>query len=173
MDGAHPEAGHHIIDPSGPLCYCGARGCWESLASGDALTEYARQIASQDAEFLRELNLSSPEIVTGASVAKAAEKGSPKALEIMQREAKYLALGLLNLISAYVPEVVALSGGVIESYDLLRSEVDATMRKHNLMVPADKVTIVPAKLGYYSGVIGGAYALLLRQRTEVKKQRGK
>jgi len=169
IDGAHPEAGHHIIDPAGPQCYCGAQGCWESLASGDALTDHARKIASQDPEFLQELNLSSPDIVTGAAVANAAEKGSLKALEIMQREAGYLALGLLNLISAYVPEVVVLSGGVIESYELLRSDVEETMRKHNLMVPADKVTIVPAKLGYYSGVIGAAYALLLRQKAEAKE----
>lgn len=168
MDGAHPEAGHHIIDPSGPLCYCGAKGCWESLASGDALTEYSRQIAAEDPQFLRELSLSAPELVTGAAVAKAAERGSAKALAVMQREARYLAVGLLNLISAYVPEMIVLSGGVIENYALLRSEVEETMRKNNLMVPADKVRIIPAKLGYYSGVIGGAYALLLRLQSEEK-----
>lgn len=168
MDGAHPEAGHHIIDPSGPQCYCGAKGCWESLASGDALTEYSRQFARENPEFLQELNLSAPEFVTGAIVAKAAEKGSPKALEIMQREARYLAIGLLNLISAYVPEMIVLSGGVIEAYELLRPEVEETMRKNKLMVPADKVTILPAKLGYYSGVVGGAYALLLRLQSEAK-----
>ena len=165
MDGAHPEAGHHIIDPSGPLCYCGARGCWESLACGEALTEYSRQMAREDPELLRELKLSAPDVVTGAAVAKAAGKGSPKALEIMRREARYLAMGLLNLITVYVPEMVVLSGGVIDAYDLLKPEIEETMRKNNLMVPADKVTILPAKLGYFSGVIGGAYALLLRQRS--------
>ncbi len=38
VDGCHPEIGHHIIDPSGPPCTCGARGCWESLAAGPAMT---------------------------------------------------------------------------------------------------------------------------------------
>jgi len=61
-----------------------------------------------------------------------------------------------------------LSGGVIEAYELLRPEVEETMRKNKLMVPADKVTILPAKLGYYSGVVGGAYALLLRLQSEAK-----
>ena len=35
--GAHPEIGHHVLDASGPACYCGSNGCWESLASGPAL----------------------------------------------------------------------------------------------------------------------------------------
>jgi hypothetical protein len=33
VDGAHPEIGHQVLDASGPQCYCGARGCWEILAS--------------------------------------------------------------------------------------------------------------------------------------------
>lgn len=129
-------------------------------------------MAREDPELLRELKLSAPDVVTGAAVAKAAGKGSPKALEIMRREARYLAMGLLNLITVYVPEMVVLSGGVIDAYDLLKPEIEETMRKNNLMVPADKVTILPAKLGYFSGVIGGAYALLLRQRslTETTKR---
>lgn len=36
-NGSHPELGHHVIDPNGPRCSCGSRGCWESLASGPAL----------------------------------------------------------------------------------------------------------------------------------------
>jgi len=40
VDGAHPEIGHHVIDPSGPLCACGAHGCWESLASGSAMERW-------------------------------------------------------------------------------------------------------------------------------------
>jgi len=35
--GSHPEIGHHVIDPTGPVCYCGAHGCWQSLASGQAM----------------------------------------------------------------------------------------------------------------------------------------
>src|SRR5256885_14095877 len=41
-DMAHPEIGHHVIDPSGPLCSCGFRGCWESLATGPALVQWLK-----------------------------------------------------------------------------------------------------------------------------------
>ena len=41
VDGAHPEIGHHVIDPAGPQCTCGFRGCWESLAAGPAMVGVA------------------------------------------------------------------------------------------------------------------------------------
>jgi glucokinase len=44
-DGFHPELGHHVVEASGGLCSCGARGCWESLASGPALSEWFKQNA--------------------------------------------------------------------------------------------------------------------------------
>ncbi len=43
VDGAHPEIGHQVLDNSGPECYCGARGCWESLASGPAMVSWMRE----------------------------------------------------------------------------------------------------------------------------------
>ncbi len=160
LNGAHPEAGHHIIDPSGPECYCGARGCWEILASGEALTDYARAIAEENPCWLAELNLKEVGSVNGAITAQAARQGNPTARRIMDREAYYFAIGLLNLITAYIPERVVLSGGVIESYDLIEPKVIETMQKHHLMVPASEVQILRAELGYHAGIIGGAYALL-------------
>src|SRR5215470_16785307 len=40
VDGAHPEVGHQVIDPAGPLCSCGFHGCWESLATGPAMAAW-------------------------------------------------------------------------------------------------------------------------------------
>src|SRR5882762_8907415 len=40
VDGAHPEVGHHVIDPAGPECSCGFHGCWESLAAGPAMVAW-------------------------------------------------------------------------------------------------------------------------------------
>ncbi len=52
--GSHPEAGHQTLDPAGPLCYCGARGCWESLASGPAMALWMKSNAG-DRRFPQEL----------------------------------------------------------------------------------------------------------------------
>ena len=43
VDGAHPEIGHQVLDASGPRCYCGARGCWEVLASGPAMVSWMHE----------------------------------------------------------------------------------------------------------------------------------
>ena len=43
VDGSHPEIGHQVIDASGPQCYCGARGCWEALAAGPAMTAWMNE----------------------------------------------------------------------------------------------------------------------------------
>jgi glucokinase len=43
LDGSHPEGGHMLLDPSGPLCYCKMRGCWESLCAGPAIEQRARK----------------------------------------------------------------------------------------------------------------------------------
>src|SRR5271168_3502439 len=48
VDGAHPEVGHHVIDPSGPPCSCGFRGCWESLATGPAMAAWFQSQAPPD-----------------------------------------------------------------------------------------------------------------------------
>jgi len=49
LDGAHPEGGHHLLDPAGPQCYCGGRGCWEVLASGSAIARQARLLVREGA----------------------------------------------------------------------------------------------------------------------------
>jgi len=130
------------------------------LASGEALTDYARAVAKDNPSWVAELNLKEPASVNGAITAQAARQGNVIARQIMEREAYYFSLGLLNLITAYVPERVVLSGGVIESYDLIEPKVIETMQKHHLMVPAPEVQILRAKLGYHAGIIGAAYALL-------------
>ncbi len=48
VEQAHPEIGHHLIDPSGPLCDCGFQGCWESLAAGPAMVAWLKSNAPRE-----------------------------------------------------------------------------------------------------------------------------
>ncbi len=88
VEGAHPEIGHHVIDPSGPLCFCGAHGCWESLASGPALAARAG-------------------LPSALAVCQAAERGEASARQAVAQEARYLGLGFANLITLFTPDVIA------------------------------------------------------------------
>ncbi len=138
-DGSHPEIGHHVIDPSGPECVCGARGCWESLASGPALASRAGMPSAQ-------------------AVCEAARHGDAGALTAVRREGFYLGLGLVNLITLFVPDVIALGGGVMQSLDLFEDQIHAAIRSACKLVPVDKIRLVPAALGKDAVLVGAAQA---------------
>jgi glucokinase len=136
-DGSHPELGHHVIDPSGPQCFCGARGCWESLASGPALAREGKMDSAQE-------------------VCAAAGRGDQTALKAVEREGYYLGLGLANLVTLFVPNIISLGGGVMRSHHLFWDAIQATIRKSCGLVPYEKTILVPATPGLDTGLVGAA-----------------
>jgi glucokinase len=144
LDGSHPEIGHHIIDPSGPVCSgCGARGCWESLASGPAL---ARQAGYPDAR----------------AACLAAEAGVPSAVAALKRTSHYLGLGIANLVTMFVPDFLALGGGVMQSRHLFWNTIENTIQENCRLVPHEKTRLVPARLGLDAGLVGASQAWIQR-----------
>ncbi len=144
--GAHPEIGHHIIDASGPLCYCGANGCWESLASGPAL-ENAMAVLT---------NTQPGQTLTAAQICDLARQGDPLAIQAVQRGAYYLGLGLANLVTMFCPQTIVLGGGMMQSADLLLSPALAVVKHFCTQVPPENTSIVVAGLGTQSGLLGAA-----------------
>lgn len=146
--GAHPEIGHHVIDPNGPECFCGARGCWERFASGTAMAEWAnahpaaKNSAPLDAQTICEL----------------ADQPIPWAQQVVQREGYYLGLGLANLITLFAPEMIALGGGMIKRWDLFSAPALQVIRRNCGLVPHQKTQVVLAALGTDVGLIGAARA---------------
>lgn len=163
VTGAHPEGGHQIIDPSGPICYCGAHGCWESLASGNAIMRAAlKELPDHPESILFEITHGNVEKVNAKLVTDAARNGDQFAGQIIDKAAYYLSLGLINIITLFLPELIILSGGIMKSYDLFSPIIKKAINQHNVMVPSEHVQILPAKLGYYAGIYGAAYAILQR-----------
>ena len=158
LDGSHPEGGHQLLDPNGPECYCGHRGCWESLISGPAIAGHAR--GAKDNERLLAMAGGDPERLDARLVAEAARLGDPTALAIMQKAARDFGLGVINIISLFVPDVLVLSGGVMRSIDLFLPTLEKMLQTPNPMVPFERVHILPAQLGYYAALYGGAYLIL-------------
>jgi len=154
VDGAHPEIGHHVIDPAGPACFCGAHGCWESLASGPGMARWMRD-NDQD-------GLYATELLDARSICAAAERGDPLAQAAVAREAYYLGLGLANLITLFVPDVIALGGGLMRSRHLFWDTILNTIRGMCGLVPYEKVRLVSAVLGPQAGLIGAARVWLHR-----------
>jgi len=163
IDGVHPEAGHMVIDPNGPVCYCGAHGCLESMVSGTAISQIARSRAAGDypqvPQKLIKMAGGHLEDITAEIVAEAALAGDLFGLAIIQEAAYSLGLGLVNLIVTYLPEKILLAGGVMKSYPLFQPALIETIARHNVVVPSRSVKIELAKLGNTAGTIGAAYAL--------------
>ncbi|MDG2306860.1 MAG: ROK family protein [Candidatus Binatia bacterium] len=134
------EWGHHSIDPNGPHCYCGQRGCVEKLLSGPALENSYREAGGD--------SVRAPEIVALASAGDATASATLDA---------YLALfgrAMANLISILDPSVIVLGGGVSNLdalYDRGRDQVAARIFNDELRTPIRKNA-----LGDSAGVIGAA-----------------
>jgi glucokinase len=156
------EFGHMVVDPHGPRCPCGKRGCWERFASGSGLASLGREAAvAGEAPRLVELAGGDPEGVRGEHVTRAAAEGDDPALEVMQQFAWWLALGLANLANALDPRLIVLGGGLIESADVL---LEPTRRAFADLVAAPSarvgLEIVPAALGSRAGAIGAGLRAL-------------
>lgn len=147
LDGCHPEIGHHIIDPAGPRCSCGARGCWESFAAGPAMTAWWKQgsAASDGTASL-----------TAREICARAENLDERARRAVEREGYYLGLGLANLITMFAPEAIVLGGSVMKSAHLFLDRAREVIRQNCRLVPAESVEISLASLGADAGLIGAA-----------------
>lgn len=150
VSAAHPEIGHHVIDPSGPLCFCGAHGCWESLSSGPAMERWAQTQQPHEKP------------LTAREICTLAEQGNQYARAAVQRTAHYFAIGLANLVTLYIPECIALGGGLMQAYPLFKDEVQVAIQNNCGLVPHEKVRVVPAALGAQSGLVGAARVWLHR-----------
>jgi glucokinase len=156
------EPGHMVVDPKGPPCPCGRRGCWERYASGSGLGRLARDAAHAGrAEAVVALAGGDPEDVRGEHVTTAAADGDPDAVAVMREFAWWVALGVANLENLLDPDVVVIGGGLAEAGELLLAptrEAYATLVLGYEHRPP--VRIVGAELGAEAGAIGAGLIVL-------------
>jgi glucokinase len=160
IGGAHPEIGHHCVDASGPLCYCGMRGCWEILASGTGIAAHAR--AEAPADYPGRATLTTEELCLRA------RDGDSFARREIERAAQYLGIGVANLVTLYTPDAVLLAGNVMNSADLFLPTIRETVVESCKLVPADQVTIDLATLGNAAPLIGAAAAWRHRHAQDLR-----
>lgn len=157
FDGTAGELGHQTVDINGPLCGCGNNGCVEVYASGPAIaTEAGRGVrqgwSTKIVELIdHDLNQITPEIV-----AKAAELGDKLAQYVWDRAGMYLGVGIANILTSVGVKKVVLAGGVAKAGNLLIDPIRRVINQRVLLMPVDKVEIVPAQLGNNAGTVGMA-----------------
>lgn len=165
--GAHgfaAEIGHVIVEPGGPECGCGNRGCWEQVASGRALDRLGR-LAVETRPTSAIAQLAGDDEVTGHHVAEAAMQGDPIATGIFAEVGRRLGEGIAGLVNILDPEAVVVGGGVAEAGELLLEPArSAFLASVEAPDHRPEVPLLPAALGNDAGAIGAAaLALELRE----------
>ena len=154
--GAAGELGHQTILENGPRCGCGNRGCLETLASGPAIAAEGLRLALMgQAPKLHALVGGNLGAITPREMAAAAADGEESVRDAILRAARYLGIGVANVVTILHPELVVLGGGVAEIGPLLFEPVRETVRQRVGMFPTDGVEIKPSLLGDQAGVLGG------------------
>ncbi|WP_067822145.1 ROK family protein [Actinomadura kijaniata] len=148
IDGASGNAGHigHVVvDPGGPPCACGGRGCLEAVARGPGLVAWAQSQGWRPGER-----------VTGVELADDARAGHPVALRALTRAGRALGVAIASATHLCDLEVVAVGGGLSQTGDLLFAPLNEALRAHARLDFARRVEAVPATLGQTAGLVGAA-----------------
>jgi glucokinase len=149
------ELGHITVQPAGPRCGCGNRGCLEALASGTAIEQRAREVADERPHSaLRKL--ATERAPLGGDVLDLARKGDEAAIEVLREAGTWLGIGLATYINIFDPEVIAIGGGVSEAGDLVSEPARRELQLRSHSPSRDLVEIRAASLGAEAGMVGAA-----------------
>jgi len=139
--------GHLVVEAAedAPRCGCGSRGCLECFASGPALERAAQGAGMQ------------PSLV---ELRARLQRGDAAAVEIVDRAARYLAVGLINVVHLYAPDEIVVGGGAAGALPELldRARIHLDRLKSSLVPPG--MTVRPARLGDDAGIIGAGLLAL-------------
>lgn len=159
------ELGHVVLDPDGPRCGCGNKGCLEVYASGTALTRNARELvtsASPIGEALRERCGGDPDALRGTDVTELAQEGDLAAVELLEEVATRLGHGIASICAVLDPRLVVIGGGVSAAGDLILEPVrKAFVRNQIGRGHRPSPQIVLAELGNDAGVVGAAHRAMV------------
>lgn len=150
------EVGHMVLDPDGPLCACGRRGCWETFVSGSRLDRLAAELAVQAPEgaLARMVGEDGP---GGRHLTAAADEGDPAARAALAEVGSWLGRGVANLVAILDPEVVVVGGAAAQAGDHLlepaRKVVAEVLQGAEYRPP---LPLVQGTLGPLAGAVGAA-----------------
>jgi glucokinase len=131
------ELGHQTIDPDGPVCGCGNRGCMEAFTRADRVAAACGTDSPQEA-------------------VEAARAGDKRAIAGLAQIGRYLGIGISNAVTMLTPELVILGGGWASAGDLIIEPIKTEMRRRIITTPVERVDVVQAELGTWAGAIGAA-----------------
>lgn len=157
------EIGHVVVDPDGPVCGCGNRGCLEAFAGARGLATAARRLA-EDGQDDPELTVlcAGDDGPTPRRLADLAAAGNGAARDIFANAGRMLGVAVGGLINILDPDLVIVGGGVARAGDLILEPCRRTASRIVLCEAAKGTPVVAAELGHRAAALGAA--VLVRDR---------
>jgi len=152
-NGVAGEIGHMSIDPDGPECGCGNRGCLEAFASA---TGMVRRMHEAIEEGGLTVLANEGESLTARRIHEAALAGDELARRNVEMTGRYLGLGVSNLMHILNPEVIAFSGGMTAAGEMLMQPLLEEVNWRTMEAPRRDVKVCFAELPDSAGIIGAA-----------------
>ena len=156
FSGAAAEFGHVVIDPSGPRCGCGLRGCLEQFASGQAIERLAREAVAQDPESRIVALAGIGGAIRGRHVSEAAKHYDETACDVLRRAGRALGVGLSNVVNVFDPEVIVLGGSVIKAGEAFLGPARDELTRMTGAQRRRPMRLDVTALGDDAGIIGAA-----------------
>jgi predicted NBD/HSP70 family sugar kinase len=145
------EFGHVTLDENGPLCRCGRRGCWERYASNSAAIQYytgesTAHPAGPNANGSERHSLPSAMVPQFEDLLRLADSGDVRAVDAIERMARFLGMGLAAIVNGLAPEVIVIIGEVTGAWTRVGPIVTEIVQQRTLphaatrIVPTDRAT---------------------------------
>lgn len=152
------ELGHMVINPNGPICKCGRRGCLEAMASGKAIANQARNIVSMGSNsIMLDLAGGEPKKIRAETVFRAAAMGDVLAEKIADEAVINLCIGLTNLVFLFDCQRIVLTGYVVKDNSYLLEKISQRVNSTRSLYFGDvPVEVCLSELGEEAAVIGAA-----------------
>lgn len=154
-DGYSGEVGHMPFIDNGELCYCGKRGCLETVASGIALVNNAKQeIQKGELTKLNELQKEELDHLTPTHVIEAANKGDQFAINQISKLGTNLGKAFASLIQLLNPELIVLGGKIAKANELITIPIQQAINSYTMAILKEHCDIKVSSLTLDSNTIG-------------------
>ncbi|MDQ3130652.1 MAG: ROK family transcriptional regulator [Acidobacteriota bacterium] len=151
-EGAAGEFGHMIVGENAPvLCSCGSRNCWEAHSSEKAIVARYRNFLNGDFSDSNDININ--------HIIDLAVKGDDRAIFVLKETAKFLGIGISNLIVGFSPQAIVVSGRITKAWHLIAEEVHSVV-EHSIRRRLPTTIIKASSLGE-SPTLTGSLSLVL------------
>lgn len=151
------EIGHMtLVADGGEACRCGSTGCLETLVSEPTIVRLAQEIAAAEPDGTLARHMTRHDLPAMERIFEAARAGDEATRAMLDQRARYMGIGLANLVNTLSPEMIILGGLFAQGDDLLLPVVQDTLRRRAFANLGDKVRLLTPTFGQESGMVGAA-----------------